>query len=839
MKIFIINLSSTGNRKVLLLPLQIKWLTVRFRALFVLYALFCVTGCVQLGQKAHGYKRYRAYQEEFHPVKFMGKDYWDCMRDSMIQGYKEGGSTFHFDPDEDILVKESAIQILNMARYTHVPSYKKYLLETPDKAIIIRGGTLDLSTSRYRTRYFANSPISDLQVSSARDFFASKDWQALENKIGKRIFGYTYPEASWQVRHMNRKELKKKSVRNKHIGISKYNLKIPETVADYYNYYCELFKTLQKSTGAGNKLIPVVQFDHGFFLPVKLGAPAASYYVYANSNYSRRMAFARGAARQYGVPIVVYFSQFVTSNIRLDGRFEMDIPYTLLPYLYWSKDVLEKLAMEKPVDAKGWLCTLSNFKVSGEKFVGVKANKNEFRFEGPLCGMPSLQFSNHLLFQYLSGAGFIDYEGQSWGYYDPTPKQTKTVRKYVNDGEKLVVDGWTDPMNMPVNNSGKIRKDAIPLKEYLSIKRLIDKDIYNTPMTLARAKVIEFSKKHGRGTLYAPIAYVLDPHWALFNRNYFSDEPVENFKSLERMVFNWFRAAFEGAKLSKSGYNYTRGISKASQIDTAVTNYSHRREITDVLTSDAEEDILERYPVVCSVGPLPDSFTPKILEYTRKRGVWSANVSQLPLTEWEKLLNVKFGETMRGHSWKNIVSGKERDESYGYYDFYRLKTSGDGVLLVRDISSGEPLIMKFPYQNGFIVLNLQKAAFIHGKNCGSSWKNEHLAISRAMFSVLESLADDYLPVKVNGNIQSLYNVTENGWTVTLHNIDGISQHLGKTISRDMSAVRDVELVFKQRPHLLEDIVSDKKVDVSRNASGWVAKVKVNPGQMIILNWDEE
>ena len=807
---------------------SVKRLIPGFAVLFI----WCIPGCVHTDAQEHEHESYMEYKKHFKPLKFMGRDYWDTVGDTMVEGYKEGGSVFHFNPDTDPLIEGSAVQIVNAARYTHLPSYREYLLKNQNRPILFNSCSYDLSTAQFRTRYFANSTISDLQTSSAKDFFSSKDWLDIKEKIGNRIFGYVYSEGSWQVRPMNRKELKEGNTR-KHHGISKYNLKIPETVEDYYNYYSQLFRKLQETTGTGKKLIPIAQFDNGFFVPVKLGAPASTYYVYANSNYSRRMAFARGAARQYNVPILIYFSAFVNAHYRLKGRFEMDIPYYLIPSLYWEQKALNDIARGRPFNADGWLCSLTNFQVPGEKFVGMKVSNNEVSFEGPLCGMPYSQFRNHLYFQYLCGAGFIHYEGQDWGYYDSTPSEKKPSFSYVKNGEKLLIDGWKDPMNMPVNNTSNVRKDAIDEKELVFMKELIGKDIYHTPLTLARKELVEFAQKQGRGTLYAPIAYVLDPHWALFNRNMF-DEPEENYKPLEKMVFNWFTAAFEGAPLYEK--DCMRSITKASQIDTAVNNYSHRREITDILTTDVSKDIMGLYPIVSTIGPISDAFKQKILEYADNGGIWFANVSQLPLEEWEKLLDIKFAGKLKGHSWQNMISGETKDESYGDYNFLKLTNSDKGICIIRDTVTGEPLVIKFPCKKGFIVLNLQEASSLNGKDCGSSWQYKYRAISYAMFSAIETLADEFLPVKVNGNIQSIYNITRDGWTVTLNNVDGVYQFLGKPATRDMSAVRNVELIFKKRPIGLKEVFSGTEIETTENALQWETNIKINPGEMKILKF---
>jgi hypothetical protein len=798
-------------------------------ALLLLSVLFIAAEAVCAAGGGAADERYMRYKADFSPLKFMGRDYWDSVRDTMIQGYKEGGSIFHFDPDNDTLIKGSAIQIMNAARHTHLESYRNYLLENSDRPILFYFNTSDLSTGAYRTRYFANSSLSDLQASGAKEFFGSKEWLSVKEKTEDRVFGYVYSEGSWQVRPMDRKALNGGSL-SKHIGVSKYSLKIPSTVDEYYDYYCRLFKAIQDSSGAGAKLIPIPQFDTGFFLPVKLGAPAAAYYVYANSNYSRRMAFARGAARQYHVPVLIYFSEFVNAGHRLKGRVDADVPYSLTPSLYWKQDALDDLARGRAFNADGWLCSITDFKAPGEKFVGVDVDSSNVMIKGPLCGMPRSQFRQHLYFQYLSGAGFIHYEGQDWAYYDPTPAEKKEPRRYVREGEPLTVDGWRDPLNMPVHNSSEPRKDAIEEKELVFIKSVTDKDVYHSPFTLVRREVVEFARKHGRGTLFAPLAYILDPRWALFNTNMFADEPEENYKPLEKMVFNWRNAAFEGAPLSVK--NTPQVISKLSGINTAVNNYSHRREITDVLTTDVSADILTLYPAAVTIGPLPDSFESKITEYAGKGGVWLANVSQLPASEWEKLLGIKFGEKMKGRAWQNTLSGEKVTEPRGYYEFKRLERTGAGVTMASDTESGRPLILRFPYGKGSIILNLQEAAYIND----AAGEIPGPAISRAMFSVGETLADEFLPVKVSGNIQSLYNITRDGWTVTLSNTDGVSQPLGKPEIKDMSAARNVELSFKDRPADLRELFSGAAIDTVKNGGEWKAKVKVDPGEMKILSF---
>ena len=780
--------------------------------------------------------RLENYRQQFAPVKTAGKDYWEFLKDGDIQGCKEAGNKFYFDPDKDPLCKEAGIEAGNMAAYTHVPSYQKYLEQNPDKALIINACAGDLWLGHCRVKYFTNSPICSIaQVEKPDDFFESGPWKKIATMLGNRLLGFLYVEGSWQVRGVPNKKSEDAAKR--------YGLAYPpKSVEEYYDFYSRLFKKIQEGTSAKEKLLVVPQFETGYFLPLALGAPAASYYVYGTHNVSLKMAYARGAARQYGKPILVYFAHFPVADW-VDHPIEIDIPYYIgiSPYAGAGTNKEENLEKLQNVVCKRVIPAAParkliiggsmSFNVPREDFVAVTMSATEVDFRGPLCSMAFSAHRRHMYFQYLGGIGMmIREEGSAWGTYDPEPWIRKKSFCFVKENEPLSVYGYTNFAQMPEK-----------LRRY-TLMRIEQKNIYQTTHTLHRKEILEFAKKQGRGTAFAPVAYVVAPRLALFNNYSFLGGKEEDFTDLQRMVFNWHRQAFIGAPGNAKPRKSCADWKKASEIDVAVRNFQHRREITDVLTTDASSQVLQTYPIVVTIGPEIGGIRDKMLAFLEKGGTWVANIDQLTAEEWKEFLPIALtGPIAEGSAWTNVITGKEFDESQGKYQYVRLQdNSGEalakkGKTLIRD-KSGDPLAIEYSAKGGRIVLMLQKSCLLRGENYGSHWSNKP-GISTALFDVVEMLADGQLPVKVEGNIQSLYNLMPDGWMVTLMNDDGVSQYIGKPEVHDPDCVHEVVLRFPAKPQNLRGVLPKQKLEAAPAGNEWILRLKVEPGEIQILRFD--
>jgi len=768
--------------------------------------------------------RLENYRQQFSPVKTAGKDYWEFLWDTDLQGCKEAGNKFHFDPDSDLLCKEAGIEAFNAARYTHVPSYQKYLEQNSDKALIINAVNGDIYLGHCRAAYFTNSAICSLgQPEKPSDFFESEPWKKIETMLGNRLLGFFYAEGSWQVRGAPNKRAEDAAKR--------YGLAYPpKSVEEYYDFYAKLFKKIQEGTSAKEKLLVVPQFETGYFLPLALGAPAAGYYVYGTHNISLKMAYARGAARQYGKPILVYFAHYPVADW-VDHPIEIDIPYHIAVSPYAAveyDDLIKKVVCNRVIPAsperKLVIGGSMSFNVPREDFVRTIISAHEVDFNGPLCSMPFSTHRRHLYFQYLGGIGMIiREEGPAWGTYDPEPGIKKKSYRFVKEGEPLCVDGYTNFAQMPE----KLRRHTI--------MRIEQKDVYQTTHTLHRKEILRFARKQGRGTAFAPVAYVLAPLWALFNNYTFLGGKESEFTELQQMVFNWHRQAFIGTPGKAKPRKTSADVKKASEFDVAARNFQHRREITDVLTTDASSQVLQTYPIVVTIGPEISKIRDKLLTFLEKGGTWVANVDQLTADEWKEFLPfVPTGSAAEGSAWVNLLTGKECDESQGKYQYVRLQDNS-GKTLIRD-KSGDPLAVEYSAKGGRIVLMLQKSCLLRGENCGSHWGKKP-GMSAALFDVVETLANTHLPVKVEGNIESLYNLMPDGWMVTLMNDDGVSQYIGKPEAHDPDCVHEVVLHFPVKPQNLRGILPKQKLEAVQEGNEWILRLKVEPGDIKILRFD--
>lgn len=766
----------------------------------------------------------RNYYETLKPAPvYKDRDYVELFGLENLEIKKQCGAVFHFDPENDPLLRNAGIIIGNAARYTHLRRYQEYLLSSDKPALVYVGSADVLGYGVYSLQNIHPPARICADPQAEREepwtFFNRPAWRDLERKMHDRFIGFSYVEGCWIFRPAGHPRF--------NISVNRYHLKQPETPEDYYHHYANLYRILNTSLGANGKLITISANTSGIFLPVKLGAPASAFYMYEGHNLSRLLAYARGAARQYGKPILVYFAHYPVAG-SITNELEMDIPineYEGDPHLIQKIRDTGRLLLE----GKGIFLTAGPRMHDRPDYLLARVSKGALEISGPRCDIPLCLYRRICYFNFLSGVGIVEPEHEPLlSFFNSEGSKAENIRfSYRKDGEQFDIDGHT---SLETIEPGYRKKYVEP---YLG------KDLYLSPYALVKREIVLFHKKHGRGALFTPVAYMIEPLYDVYAPHYLRRK-LEDSAELEKMLLAWETWSFgnDPHVYKRIDYRKTKNlfqVRKLSEIELDTNNLKQRKEINDMLTADVSEQTLNVYPAVVTVGPVSEKTIPKLKRYAEQGGTWVVNVDQLSTEEWTRLFGIKMKLNHdEGDRWKNMRTGVEFREATGKYHY--AKAEGlPGEVLLRNGKNDDPLAVAMRLGCGRIVVMLEHACLLHGQNCGAAWQDAR-GISHTLDAMNEILAEELLPVSVTANVQSLYNLMEDGWMVTLINNLGVSQPLGKSAEIFPEYRAEVTIRFKWEPQNLIELLEGKSLAVDEEDGVYSAEICVPPGEIRILRF---
>jgi len=96
---------------------------------------------------------------------------------------------------------------------------------------------------------------------------------------------------------------------------------------------------------------------------------------------------------------------------------------------------------------------------------------------------------------------------------------------------------------------------------------------------------------------------------------------------------------------------------------------------------------------------------------------------------------------------------------------------------------------------------------------------------------LDHIAAEALPVKINGDVESIINKTKDGWLITLINNKGVYKEPTKAPVVKEEEKAEVEILFKKAPVKISELIANRPVE---RPSDNTAKVVVPSGDVVIL-----
>ena len=291
------------------------------------------------------------------------------------------------------------------------------------------------------------------------------------------------------------------------------------------------------------------------------------------------------------------------------------------------------------------------------------------------------------------------------------------------------------------------------------------------------------------GVPYTPFAVLVSKHhgrWSVWGK------PWGRLKETpgDAMIERFFDQAFTGQ--SQGPGNEERYLCSSPYGDTF-----------DVLVNDADRSSWRAYPVILSVGDIawtPDDI--RFLEdYVRDGGILVLN--EIHLAGWDRaFLGVAPEVFAPTHEARAVMAWSD----------------GAARLIRRDIGEGCVLV--------------SSATPPADRPWAQAVPDELLA----------ELADRYLPIRVDGDVQTLVNRTKTGWVVMIVNNKGITKepHVDRKPVIDASAVQTVGIFFRGTPVTASDLMDGSPLPMERTGVGdeWVLRFDLQPGQIQLVAINE-
>jgi hypothetical protein len=346
------------------------------------------------------------------------------------------------------------------------------------------------------------------------------------------------------------------------------------------------------------------------------------------------------------------------------------------------------------------------------------------------------------------------------------------------------------------------------------------------PLGRITNEFVNFAGRHKeRGTPYTPVAFLLDPAHGWDMTDYpqwsFGVSPQERH---DRALRELFGAAYypapvtEGEPATADRQFFVNGIFG---------------DIFDVLVaSDEGRASVDSYRIVVAAGRLDwtPAWTEQLKNYVRKGGVVVLNSAQakgLPAD----LLGVRpLGQTSEADDAKCLLPGEEAGVNLGggVYTYERVERRGAEVLM--QTPAGDPLVTSFNFGRGRVIFCAVPDLL---------GLDERLTPAAA--HLFTHLFADAVPVRVEGDVQRLFNRTERGWIVTLINNRGVYKPQQGLAQVDRNASVEVKLSLPRGRIIRQarEWTMDAPLETRSDAGETTVKISVPPGDVKIVELIEQ
>jgi hypothetical protein len=223
----------------------------------------------------------------------------------------------------------------------------------------------------------------------------------------------------------------------------------------------------------------------------------------------------------------------------------------------------------------------------------------------------------------------------------------------------------------------------------------------------------------------------------------------------------------------------------------------------DVLVNDAARDAWRAYPVILAVGDIP--WTAEDIEflkgYVKDGGILALN--EINLEGWDR-------------AWLGLASA-------GFAANAEAQTvlSGD---------DGQPRLIRRTVGKGCVLVS---------SNIPEPSRNQPMAFPDAL---LHSLASQYIPFRVEGDVQTLINRTKDGWALMVVNNKGITKepHVDQAPVITSSATQQVSIAFQGKLAQVSEAIYGSKLQIETNNTGAGQHIRFDlpPGELRLITIQE-
>jgi hypothetical protein len=418
-------------------------------------------------------------------------------------------------------------------------------------------------------------------------------------------------------------------------------LPFPATKDDSYNlahkYYNEYlnFENYPMAPGA-------VGFSGNHVL--RWGGAAAVTYFGGNLLFAQaQAAFARGAARQFGKPWIVYYAS-------------------------WGNRV-----MRAPPDAGGNPAGIDNatqYDVQAPDVIRTGKDGDCRAYLGPRCGPdPAVSMRMCYYYSYMAGANLLMHENDSsrlfYANYDPEEKQS-----------------------------------GGPASCFPAPKR------YPSPVFRLYREIHAFTNGNARGEPYTPVAFLLDSRNGYIfpgRDTYFTFAPLlDGDYQTEAVLSTVFRydGAYDSLKKALSAKTL-----KEIPAETVSFQNLPFGNFFDVIDSGAAGNIIGAYPVIMPLGLFHDDKTlnQKLINFVRDGGTMITDASRTDSDAPAGFYNVEFDKTRKKHGERVILNSKEETEETGFEFYPPLQRSA--ASLATDAETGLPVVYLNRFGKGRVIIS--------------------------------------------------------------------------------------------------------------------------------------